>query len=153
VEGAGPPQHPFAIGPWYWAVVRYADGTALVFVDEEKGAPRPPVDLEPGVLVQGPKGRLYGPRRSDPPGLARRFATVREPDLMGFEEAVRTRYGGSGNKPNVFAAHHSCTVVNMVNIAIRLRRALRFDPVAQQFVGDDAAGALAEQPMRAPWHM
>jgi hypothetical protein len=35
--------------------------------------------------------------------------------------------------------------------ALRLNRSLEFDPVKLQFIGDDAANALIDQPMRAPW--
>ena len=154
VEAAGPPQHPFAVGHWYWAAVRYADGTTLLFPNDEQGGPKPPVDLDPAVTVQGPKGKIYGRwQRSDPPELMERLKAVPDEPLTGFDAAVRTRYRGSGNKPNAAAAHHSCTVVNLVNIAIRLGRKLRFDPAAQRFIGDEGANALVDQPMRAPWHM
>lgn len=35
--------------------------------------------------------------------------------------------------------------------ALRLNRTLEFDPVKLQFIGDDAANALIDQPMRGPW--
>jgi hypothetical protein len=30
---------------------------------------------------------------------------------------------------------------------------LRFDPVAQRFIGDEGANRLVDQPMRAPWRL
>ncbi len=36
-------------------------------------------------------------------------------------------------------------------VALRLGRTLDFDPVKLEFVGDDAANALVNQPMREPW--
>ena len=48
--------------------------------------------------------------------------------------------------------HHSCTLVNQAAVALRLGRSeLVFDPVTQTFVGDDAANALINQPMRGQW--
>ena len=48
--------------------------------------------------------------------------------------------------------HRSCTLVNMGAVALRLgRQVLNFDPVNQLFIGDDAANALVDQPMRGPW--
>jgi hypothetical protein len=43
--------------------------------------------------------------------------------------------------------------VNLANIAIRTGRKLRYDPVKEQFVGDEQANRFVEQPMRAPWHL
>jgi len=36
-------------------------------------------------------------------------------------------------------------------VALRLGRSLRFDPEKLQFIDDDAANRLIDQPMRAPW--
>ncbi|HLU47970.1 MAG TPA: gfo/Idh/MocA family oxidoreductase, partial [Planctomycetota bacterium] len=47
--------------------------------------------------------------------------------------------------------HRSCTIVNLGKIALQLRRPLRFDPVAQVFIGDDEANRLIDPPMRGPW--
>lgn len=49
--------------------------------------------------------------------------------------------------------HRSATLVNLGKIAVRLGRKLRFDPVAQRFVGDEAANRFIEEPMRAPWRV
>ena len=43
--------------------------------------------------------------------------------------------------------------MHLANCAIRTGRKLTFDPVAMRFVGDDEANRLADQPMRAPWHL
>ena len=36
-------------------------------------------------------------------------------------------------------------------IALKLGRKLRWDPVAEQFVGDDGANRMLTRPCRAPW--
>jgi predicted dehydrogenase len=153
VEASAPPQDRFAVGPWNWIRVKYADGTTILFDGNEVCPP-----LEKDVVVQGPKGRFYlaGKDRvaSDPPDLAEKLEAIpKARRWMSFDEAVRTRNFASGVKPNAAAAHHSCTVINMGTIAVRVGRPLRFDPAAQRFVGDDGANALVRQPMRRPWHL
>ena len=39
------------------------------------------------------------------------------------------------------------------NIAIRTGRKLKFDPVKEEFVGDEFANRYVNLPMRAPWHL
>jgi hypothetical protein len=138
--------------------IKYADGTTIVF-DSGKAPAGRPAPMEPGVIALGPKGRFLGHGKtflpkSDPPELSEKLKTLPdERNLLSFGEAVKTRNPASGAKPNAFAAHHSCTVVNMANIAIRLGRSLRFDPATQRFIDDEGANALVRQPMRRPWHM
>jgi len=47
----------------------------------------------------------------------------------------------------------SVTVCHIGNIAMRLGRALKWDPAKEQFIGDDLANAMRSKPMRAPWHV
>jgi hypothetical protein len=63
-------------------------------------------------------------------------------------KCVRTREKFALNENNGF---RSSTVVNLGLCALRLNRTLEFDPVKLQFINDDAANALIDQPMRGPW--
>jgi predicted dehydrogenase len=47
--------------------------------------------------------------------------------------------------------HRVATVCHLGNIAVKLGRKLKWDPVAEAFVGDDAANGMLSRPMRAPW--
>ena len=47
----------------------------------------------------------------------------------------------------------SATIVNMGAVALRLNRTLNFDPVKLEFIDDEAANRLLDQPMRAPWNI
>ncbi|MGI5923004.1 MAG: Gfo/Idh/MocA family protein [Lentisphaeria bacterium] len=47
--------------------------------------------------------------------------------------------------------HRSATCCHLANIAMQLGRRLRWDPAAEQFVGDDEANAMLIRPYRAPW--
>ena len=63
-------------------------------------------------------------------------------------ESVRTRQKFALNEIN---GHRSCTIVNMGIVALQLNRTLEFDPVTEQFINDEEANRLVDQPMRAPW--
>ncbi len=45
----------------------------------------------------------------------------------------------------------SATVCHLGNICYWLNRPLKWDPVKEQFINDDAANRLLRRPMRAPW--
>ena len=70
--------------------------------------------------------------------------------MTDFTKAVRERRTFALNDRN---AHRSCTLVNLGKITVRVRRKLRFDPVKQRFIDDDAANRLVDEPMRAPWNL
>jgi predicted dehydrogenase len=53
----------------------------------------------------------------------------------------------------VEVGHRSATVCHLGNIAMRLKRKLRWDPVREQFAGDEEANRMLTRPMRAPWHL
>ena len=71
-----------------------------------------------------------------------------EPQITSFHESVRTRKKFALNEEN---GHRSCTIVNMGIVALRLGRTLHFDPVKQEFINDDGANRLLNQPMRGNW--
>jgi predicted dehydrogenase len=47
--------------------------------------------------------------------------------------------------------HRVSTVCHLANIAIKLRRKLKWDPKAERFENDDQANAMLTRPMRSPW--
>src|SRR5262249_25519331 len=49
--------------------------------------------------------------------------------------------------------HRSATVCQLGNIGCWLGRALTWDPVKEQFVGDAEANGLVARAMRAPWKL
>ena len=145
------PQHPDAVRLWGRVAMKYEDGTTLILESEEWGEP------EPGehAFIEGPKGKAFGQgggvTHTDPPGLMDQLGSVPEPPpMIGFHEAVRTRRQPGGNAA---ASHRASCLMHLSNIAIRLGRKLRYDPVAQQFPGDEEANRLVDVPMRAPWHL
>jgi predicted dehydrogenase len=67
-----------------------------------------------------------------------------------FIQAVRTR-GETVCPPEV--GHRTNSACALSEIAMLLGRKLKWDPVAERFVGDDEASRLLVRPMRAPWRM
>ena len=49
--------------------------------------------------------------------------------------------------------HRSVSICHIGNISMRLGRPLEWDPVKEEFVGDEAANQVVSKPMRAPWHL
>jgi myo-inositol 2-dehydrogenase/D-chiro-inositol 1-dehydrogenase len=144
VQVDAPQQHPDACGSWRRIEMTYADGCAIVLDGENRDKNAP--------YLEGPKGKLCRGFESDIPGLKDKIAGLPdpEPQVTDFADAVRTRRRFALNERN---GHRSCTLVNLAKTAVQLGRPLRFDPEGQTFVGDEEANRLADQPMRAPWHL
>ena len=69
---------------------------------------------------------------------------------VNFIESIRSR------KPTICPAsvgHRSGTICQLSGIAERLGRALKWDPAAEQIVGDDEARAMQDRPRREGYEM
>ena len=149
------PAHPDACGMWGRIKLTYADGTTITLESGEWG------DARAGHVpfIEGPKGKVFrDPKRqnltTEPDRLLAPLPAYADPpEMLGFSEAVRTRSGAAGHKPNALQAHRSVTLLHLANISIRTGRSIRWDPVAERIVGDDEANRLVDVPMRAPWHL
>ena len=149
VEAWAPwPPHPDAVRMWGRVEMKYADGCRIILESCEWG--RNETEGQP--YIEGPKGKLYPGMRSDPPDIAQALKTLPEPEpqVSDFNVSVRTRRKFGLNEVN---GNRSNMLVHIANAAIRTGRKLRFDPVAQRFIGDDFANRLVDQPMRAPWRL
>jgi hypothetical protein len=144
IEAEGPQQHPDACGSWRRIRLAYSDGCEIILDGEnvDKNAP----------FIEGPEGKLFKGLESNILGLREKLATLPdpEPQMTDFLESVRTRRKFTLNEEN---GHRTCTIVNLSKIAVRLGRALRFDPDKQRFIGDEEANRFIHQPMRAPWQI
>jgi myo-inositol 2-dehydrogenase / D-chiro-inositol 1-dehydrogenase len=140
----GPSQHHDAVVPWTRVTLKYADGCEIILdgVDRDKDAP----------FLEGPKGKLWPEMRSSIPNLKEILAGLPEPEPqnVNFTDCVKRRKKFALNEAN---GHRSCTLMNISTTALRVGRALKFDPVAQLFVNDDEANRFVHQPMRAPWRL
>jgi myo-inositol 2-dehydrogenase/D-chiro-inositol 1-dehydrogenase len=144
VEIDAPQQHYDAVGSWRRITYTYDDGCSIVLDGENR-------DTE-AAYIEGPYGKIFKGLISDIPNLQDLINDLPdpEPQITQFTESVRTRRPFALNEIN---GHRSCTIVNMGVVALRLGRSLRFDPVKQEFIGDEAANDLICQPMRGEWHM
>ena len=138
------PAHPEAVQMWDSVEMTYADGCRILFESENVKSDR---EMP---FIEGPKGRIYKGFRFDPPSLAEAVSVLPDPPAQvdDFIESKKTRRKFGLNEET---SNRSCHLVNLANIAIRLGRTLRFDPVTEHFVNDDEANRLVDQPLRAPW--
>lgn len=147
VEIDAPQQHPDAVGIWRKITYTYADGCQIVLEGEGFESPgKVP-------YIEGPKGKVYKGFECTIPNVQELINSLPdpEPQRTNFLECVRTRQKFALNEQN---GHHSCTLVNMGAVGLRLgRKVLNFDPQTQRFIGDDAANALINQPMRGEWKL
>ena len=143
---------PVTEGPNGQVVMAYANGIEVKFI----------LDSGPmgGAVFVGEKGKLEINRNkvtSNPPEIAQKLleaVDVVEEErkwsdalalwqarhhLQNWLDCIKTR-----EKPvaDVEIGHRSVTVCHLANIARAVGRPLRWDPVAEQFVGDTAADAL-----------
>jgi hypothetical protein len=142
VEIDAPQQHYDAIGTWRRITYTYADGCQIILDGENKD--------QDAAYIEGPKGKIFKGFQSDIPGLNDLIASLPDPEprITTFSESVRTRKKFALNEEN---GHRSATIVNMGVIALRLGRNLEFDPEKQEFINDDEANKLINQPMRGEW--
>lgn len=140
-----------------WDVkLKYANGVAMRFTDGKRN----PL----GVKFEGPdgwvfvkEGHLGGNVNSNPKSLLREPIGAGEVHLpisahhqRNFLECVKTR---ARTIAPVDVAVRSDTLVQLSDIAMRLGRKLKWDPDAEQFVGDEYANRMLKRPMRPPWRL
>jgi hypothetical protein len=144
VEVDAEQQHPDACGTFRKITYTYADGCKIILDGEAK---------DPDVAyIEGPNGKLFNGFKSTIPNLQDKLAMMPdpEPQVTNFLESVKHRKPFALNESN---GHRSCTMINMGKIALQLGRNLKFDPVLQEFIGDDEANRMVNPPMRAPWNI
>jgi len=148
IEANAPwPTHPDAAGMWGSIKMTYEDGTVLIFQSAEWGDSDP----EGLAFIEGPKGKVYAGNRTDPEGLFEQVESMPDPPpLLDFEYCVKTRQKPGGSEES---SQRSCSLVSLANVAIRTGRKVHWDPVKEEFPGDDEANRLVNIPMRAPWHL
>lgn len=145
VEVDAPQQHFDAVGSWRRITYTYDDGCQIILDGENR-------DVD-AAYIEGPKGKIFKGFRAEIPGvtdLQEFIKSLPEPasQVTDFSESVKTRTKFALNEMN---GHRSCTLVNMGIVAVRLGRNLQFDPIKQEFINDEGANRLVNQPMRGPW--
>ncbi len=145
VEIDAPQQHYDAVGTWRTITYTYADGCKIVLWGGDYGNPDTP-------YISGPNGNVYNNFICDIPNWQYKLAEFPDPlpQECDFAECVRTRHKFALNEANGF---RSCTIVNMGAVALQLGRTLHFDSEKLEFINDEAANRLLNQPVRAPWSL
>lgn len=145
IEVDAPQQHWDAVGIWRKITYTYADGCRIVLEGEGFESPgKVP-------YIEGPGGKVYRGFECTIPDVMNKIAEMpdSEPQRTDFLDCVRTRRKFALNEDN---GHHSCTLVNLGAMALRLgRKVMHFDPVTQLVINDEAANQLINEPMRGPW--
>jgi hypothetical protein len=165
-------QHHFDIVQW--AADADDTGPVELFMEEDKscykyasgvvvyGKPYPgePIGADGGACFVGTKGRIAVDRDalvSDPPDIVREPLRPDEVHLYhsnshsgNFLQCVRTR------QPTICpveVAARSVSTLLLGGVVKQLQRPLKWDPVAERFVGDDEANRLLYMAKRPPWNI
>ena len=139
---------------------RYANGVTLIHMDDETSRKHP---LQQGghghgVMFLGTEGWVHVDReRMDAQPKAVMKAPIGPDEIhllksdnhhANFIDAVKGR--GPPAAP-IDIAVRSDALCHLQQMAITLKRKLRWDPDREVFVDDDEANRLFDRPMRAPW--
>lgn len=136
---------------------KYADGVVVY----GKPYPGEPIGADGGAVFVGTQGRIAVDRDgllSDPPDLVREPLTPDEARVAGvyyssshsgnFLDCIRTR---KKTICDADIAHTSANALLLGGIAKQLNRTIHWDPVAEQFPGDDEANRMLTMAKRSPW--
>jgi predicted dehydrogenase len=141
---------------------RFANGVTLVHMDDETSKKHP---LQKnghghGVLFLGPEGWVHVDRQgldAQPQSLLKTTIGPNEIHLFksdnhqaNFIDAIKKRTQPASP---LEVAIRSDALCHLDQIAIKLRRPLRWDPAREEFAGDDEANRMMDRPMRAPWRL
>ncbi|HUU92465.1 MAG TPA: Gfo/Idh/MocA family oxidoreductase [Phycisphaerae bacterium] len=139
IEPHAPPAHPECCAMWGWVELKYADGLTFVLDSGEWGEPYDRKE-ERGISLSDLSEEDQ-----------KKVLAMPDPEpLVPFPTAIRTRQKAGGHAES---SHRAAAIMHLANIAIRVGRKIRFDPVTDQVIGDDEANRLVNPPMRAPWHL
>ncbi len=136
----------------FQVTLKFADGATMIV----RHGP------DNGILFEGDKGRIFVSRGKL---TGKPIEEMSDADKQWLDEEVAKLYRGmpmEGHMGNffycvrerklpisdVFTHHRVLSSCHMCNLAMLLKRKLRWDPEKQQFVGDDVANALLSRPQR-----
>jgi predicted dehydrogenase len=141
---------------------RFADGVTVVHMDDEtsKQHSLQKAGHGHGILFLGTEGWVHVDRSgldAEPKSLLKAKLGANDTRLFksdnhhgNFVDAVKGRcQPASPIDPSV----RSDTIAWLDQIAIKLGRKLRWDPVKEDFVGDAEASAMLDRQMRPPWRL
>jgi len=162
IEGSGVfPKEGMADCALSWQVEnRFANGVTLVHMDDEtsKKHPQQVGGFGHGVTFLGTEGWVHVRRgflQSNPESLLEAKFGAGDVRLLksdhhhdNFIDAVK---GRTQPVSPIDVAVRSDTLCWLAQIAIKLKRKLRWNPDKEEFVNDAEANRMLDRPMRAPW--
>ncbi len=130
----------------------YADGVEMIYTDNGQN--------KQGVVFHGTAGWVYvrrGHIDARPKSLLRSRIGPGELHLeaspghqRNFLDCVKSR---RKTVSPIDVAVRSDTIAHLGNICTRLNRTIRWDPTAEEIIGDQEARRMLRRPMREPWHL
>lgn len=141
---------------------RYANGVTLVHMDDTtaKTHPQQVAGFGHGVLFLGSEGWVHVDREridANPKSLLKYKPGPNDVQLfksdnhhVNFVKAVK---GRTQPAAPIDVAVRSDTLCWLEQIAIKLRRPLKWDPTKEEFANDAEANSLLDRPMRGPWRI
>ena len=133
---------------------RYANGVKLVLRDDgwlKLGSCPVRFEGETGWVETGDDGDMVA---SAPALLAGKGAKVSgypaNFHIRDFLDCVKTR---GQTRANADAACHSHIACHAANIALYLGREVNYDPVKNEFIGDEQANRMRSEALREPWRI
>ncbi len=138
----------------------YADGAEMT-VNHEYRSEDGKTEFGNGILFEGSEGRIFVNRGRL---TGRPVEELTKADHEKLDAVIADLYGGTpvGHMQNffdcvaarkdpvsdVYTHHRTMTSCHLCNIALMLRRELDWDPVKEDFIGDEQASALKTRPSR-----
>ncbi|HEY3320140.1 MAG TPA: Gfo/Idh/MocA family oxidoreductase [Planctomycetota bacterium] len=129
----------------------YSNGVKVSFSDNNNPNPI-------GIRFEGDAGRVFVDRGridAEPKSLLKSVIAPGEIHLYespehhrNFLDCIRSRKLCAAN-PEI--GHRATAACNLVEVAARLGRKLKWDPVKEQFIGDEQANRMLSKTPRSPW--
>lgn len=171
VEESGPVEfiHPNG-GQYPTLTCKYADGTLLHLVENWNMVKDLYKAVPDTARLAGNFGGVFVGERGWVTSMTTGGQIEGGPDSLFEEMKLKTRQVNPGEnnhhanwfdcvrtrrRPSCYEeiGHRGASLGNLTIIAYMLQRSLKWDPVAEQFIGDEAANRLLARSMRAPWHI
>ena len=170
-ENSGPVEliHPNS-GAYPTLTCRYANGTLLHLVDNWSMVKEVYKAVPATARLAGNFGGVFVGERGWVTSMSTGGPVEGGPEKLFEEMKLRTRQvniGENNHHANWFECirtrqrpscdeeigHRSASLGHLVIIAHKLQRSLKWDPVKEEFPGDEVANRLLFRAMRAPWHI
>ncbi len=171
VENSGPVEllHP-RDGAYPTLTCKYANGTLLHLVDNWKMVKDVYGAVPESARLAGNFGGVFVGERGWVTSMTTGGPVEAGPDTLFEEMKLRTRQvnpGENNHHANWFECirtrrkpscdeeigHRGASLGHLTIVAHTLQRSLRWDPAAEQFIGDETANRLLSRAMRSPWRI